>query len=453
MLIRNRRQQIVGAKYGGTFYSVDPPLSARNIASQWFLPVRFSRKMPVLPNMLRRKLISDLRKIRRTHPRLKGRARVPGGHRTRLAQDKMDIDDTPPIEESLMQRVQRGDFRVSVCAFGRFRNPSPRKSESASESIIMFADIPTQAGNVPVVLKMFFLVPNTRGLAYEADIYRKPVTALLHGHTPNLVPFIDFGGCTNYESILQNVANQLTPADLAILVDVFRRRQATTHMQRNRLLRDKLFVLITGRATHSLPLFRWGPSSLRDLKGVILQVIYTLTCMAVIQLAHNDNHLGNILVQGRSSDQRPLIYSDGTLLWQIPRNFRVLLFDWDRAYYKPIGTNPSLSRNRCDNFGQCNDQFNIFRDLYMFMCGLATFFPHEEILAFVHSQADAHITRFITENAVQGQTCLMHKLTPDRLRNHMKTPHEMLRSPFFQEFVVTSIPPDAEVYSLPSAPR
>jgi hypothetical protein len=118
-------------------------------------------------------------------------------------------------------------------------------------------------------------------------------------------------------------------------------------------------------ATHfstGQPFYKWLADHVVDNKidpdgwAVIVQILSALVALDPFQCAHNDLHLGNVLVEVVPVQQRNYVYEvDGQIrAYAIRSGFSARLFDWDRAYVDKLGTNPILTPAMCARAMNCS---------------------------------------------------------------------------------------------------
>ena len=134
-------------------------------------------------------------------------------------------------------------------------------------------------------------------------------------------------------------------------------------------------------ATHfspGVPFYKWLQQHISDKKRidaegwvVVVQILSALVALDPFQCAHNDLHLGNVLVEEVPVEQRNYVYEvDGTVkAYAIRSGFAARLFDWDRAYVDKLGTNPILTPAMCAGAMNCNSYVPT-RDMSKFLTHL-----------------------------------------------------------------------------------
>ena len=150
-------------------------------------------------------------------------------------------------------------------------------------------------------------------------------------------------------------------------------------------------VRIQGRNMGITPEGRLIPAGLQqrpeDVGGfdtdtwiIILQVVTALVALSTFECAHNDLHIGNIMVNREPETTYHYKYLDaGTgkeMTFSLTTEWRAALYDWDRAYAPFLGNNPKLTTYYCEKFMNCN-QYIPQRDITKFFVYLykTTRFP------------------------------------------------------------------------------
>lgn len=122
--------------------------------------------------------------------------------------------------------------------------------------------------------------------------------------------------------------------------------------------------------------------STRDIQTIVSQVVISLIFMEKFQLAHNDLHIGNILLE-ELPEETMIVYnlphdshnshnshnSRDSNIRISGVKYKVYIFDWDLAYSPDIGINQKLSVEFFSKLGIKNQYDNRF-DLFTFLCTL-----------------------------------------------------------------------------------
>ena len=107
---------------------------------------------------------------------------------------------------------------------------------------------------------------------------------------------------------------------------------------------------------------------------VLIQLLIALNELTKIECAHNDLHLGNVLVKSNDSESTnkyTYTVDKKEYTFNLNSNDCVLLYDWNRAYTKELEDNPinnKYNKDICVKYSSCNE-FVPQRDmLRVFMC-------------------------------------------------------------------------------------
>lgn len=160
----------------------------------------------------------------------------------------------------------------------------------------------------------------------------------------------------------------------------------------NNLTRKKCLQGIVLEKTQGIALENFAIDTVEKLKVVLFQVIYTLSAMEQVGLAHNDLHFANLFVDTLADGLKRLYVPFGGTrhAFLLDTTIDVKFFDWDRAFLdceKADEWNNNLSDNfkksvsagggECDNTtllrdyctlsGQCNRKDAYRIDLWMIL--------------------------------------------------------------------------------------
>lgn len=100
----------------------------------------------------------------------------------------------------------------------------------------------------------------------------------------------------------------------------------------------------------------------------ILYACYAMNCAGVI---HNDLHLGNIYLETLPTPVKVCyIYGDDKKKFVFERNYKIMVYDFDRAYAQVLGENKLLNIY-CKDFASCNrlssnkDFYKVIQSMYV----------------------------------------------------------------------------------------
>lgn len=92
-----------------------------------------------------------------------------------------------------------------------------------------------------------------------------------------------------------------------------------------------------------------------ELCGIWFQCLITMRIFRRHLLAHNDLHLGNIWMIPYPELQWTRVgYEVDGERYVFFARYRMAIYDYDRAFFKPIGPNSLLTKEECTYGGQCN---------------------------------------------------------------------------------------------------
>jgi hypothetical protein len=89
---------------------------------------------------------------------------------------------------------------------------------------------------------------------------------------------------------------------------------------------------------------------------ILFQLAAACYAMSLSKLVHNDLHIGNIFIQ-ELDKEKFFVYVINGVEYVIHTKYKIMLYDFDRAYAKSLGDNPLLSYDRdymCNEYQQCN---------------------------------------------------------------------------------------------------
>ena len=103
----------------------------------------------------------------------------------------------------------------------------------------------------------------------------------------------------------------------------------------------------------------------QDFLRIYLQICIACYTMSLLKMTHNDLHDQNIFIIPLNNPELFVVYVDGVQI-KFLTNYKVMIYDFDRAYVKQLGNNASLVENNCKK-GQCNKIINNL-DIFKISC-------------------------------------------------------------------------------------
>jgi hypothetical protein len=295
----------------------------------------------------------------------------------------------PPKKTSkkMGQGACKGNLEGDICKLGECVSKlEGRAANSASPSDIWRVSIKDGVlyKGMPVHcawLKVFVSNPTrsmrpTDGLLYELKVYRDVVDKLIEQMVcPNFVRYLSSTTSCSFKDVKEILATQKIgelnlmrslcymtkrprPSDKEKVPDTSPRKrpainehvtiqEATAiksmHLDTSRL---KFGMLLTqDRVVKTLSEWFTSRTSDSDFACMMLQVTAALRAMELSKFVHNDLHLKNILVELNSTATNVMYKVDGEEFGICVR-FRILIFDFDRAYVQQLGRNTLLYRHK-----------------------------------------------------------------------------------------------------------
>jgi len=291
---------------------------------------------------------------------------------------------SPPMGQGACQGNLEGDIRsLADCVY----RLDGRAANSASPSDIWRIKLKGQLVHkgMPVNsawLKVFISNPtrsmrSTDGLLYELRVYRDVVDKLLdHLVCPNFVRYLSSTTKCSYRDVRRLLDRQdikemnllrslgyMTKGSRdqssgSIASGMPRRKRPAInervstpeakiikhmHLDTRRLQFGML--LTQDRVVKTLSDWFTRHTSDSDFACMMLQVAAALRAMELSRFVHNDLHLKNILVELCDETTNVMYKVDGED-FGISADFRVLVFDFDRAYVQQLGSNALVYRHK-----------------------------------------------------------------------------------------------------------
>lgn len=394
---------------------------------------------------------------------------------------------------------------------------------SASDTVVFFgkwiAASPI-AGNVSVKLS-FRQVGDDNSLDIEVSAYKIINEILLRKYSPNFIALIAAFKCSNFQQELNQLSLQerynfylqlLQQIDeipgiingvadnrmnLNVLKqDLYNHRCRDKYMLKvrtnNKLINkqcnntpvqparwdlDCARFLVTEQATGvSLSKFLMDklahtPNTTNDiaslnnsLTSIIFQIIHACYVMFSMGLQHNDLHSGNVFIDPVDKSNPytviRLIYKVGDVIYSIPSNYIVKIYDFDFAFVRGQ-TNQKLNSQRSKDVGIYNelnskfDLYIVFSTIYQqIMNSLTTealvskiilYHFIKEVCPLIKYRADYPFFGRFCKKRQNADVCIAPLYPDDSL---MQTPLQMMRNKLFSKYVIyqSDIPPNYKYF-------
>jgi hypothetical protein len=270
---------------------------------------------------------------------------------------------------------------INICNMGEcVAKLEGRESNSASPSDIWRLTLkPGVVGykGLPIPcawLKVFVSNPRpdmrkTDGLQYELRVYRDVVRRLVESRVcPNFVRYLASAEKCSFADMLRLVeTNGVSPKQfrrsLYYMTCPYKRgkrpvrppindevtRKERADIKRWKIDPEKLkFGMLLTQDRRVVTLHEWlkNDVSIQDYACMMFQITAALRAMELSQFVHNDLHLNNILVELHDTVTNVNYVMDGEH-FGLCCTFRILIFDFDRAYVKQLGPNTLVDRHEC----------------------------------------------------------------------------------------------------------
>jgi hypothetical protein len=298
------------------------------------------------------------------------------------------------FEVAQLMTEKKMQFRPGLCFDNAYLIPGKRdfkllEKKSSSDSQSFFGDIKIRIDDskytIPVALKMFLhlkgfplnvqksILTNFESLQYEAEVYKFIFDNIIaKNYSPNFISYIGYG-CCSYDNVNEFIRSDPLKQAIGFLIETIDKKTGTVN---NFNLENKICMLITEKAgigkqfktedatnVDSLYYF-WKEISYNSKLKILFQIIYSVACMNLFRINHNDFHTENILV---AKFKNPILLSfnvEGEI-FQFETRYIPYLFDWDFAYTSLLGReNTKIIEfndiNIFHNFHPCKDLYTLF---------------------------------------------------------------------------------------------
>jgi hypothetical protein len=115
-----------------------------------------------------------------------------------------------------------------------------------------------------------------------------------------------------------------------------------------------------------------------EIWNIIFQISAGCYAMSLSKMVHNDLHASNIFIQELETYTN-FLYNIDDIPMMIRTKYKVLIFDFDRAYVKRFGFNNILTDKSCKKISQCNI-FIENKDIVKIFCYIAKITNKNELL-------------------------------------------------------------------------
>lgn len=203
-----------------------------------------------------------------------------------------------------------------------------------------------------------------------------------------------------------------------------------------------IFTQITKRVPNDHSLLQYMGMWMEDVDGmreIIFQIVFTLACMQILRIQHNDLHVNNILMNYDLPTKLKGYYVQNMVFW-VPQSYSIRIFDWDQAFIEKIGNNAGLTNFK--NIGVGN-YFNPRYDLYTVVSSI------ENVYKAYKNEIPTELKKFITAvrpklyQKDEIRLCHVDSTTqecmvfPPGEPKDILTPIQALQLPFFKNYFDT----------------
>ena len=304
-----------------------------------------------------------------------------------MAENKMEFRDDLCIDSAILSA--RDEFKML---------PKEQGGASATESFLGDVYLTVNSQNkqydIPVAIKAFlhiqgfneniqrYMIDDFESLEYESKVYKFIFNNIIKpGYSPNFVSYISYGCCT-FNSLMgiPHISYDNLRSLTQRIVQSYRKDGADMpNFQEN----NRICMIITEQAGNgkrfncpnairTKPLLHYfGDGTDENLSiispscqlKIMFQIIYSVACMNLFRINHNDLHNKNILVS-EFENPIPMSFEVQGQIFAFETRYVPYLFDWDFAYSSLLGKNPKIHGYKHINiyydFHPCKDLYTLF---------------------------------------------------------------------------------------------
>jgi len=280
---------------------------------------------------------------------------------------KFERQNIDPSNSTLLNMVET---TINLCTnFGELGGIRTLDKATESDSVQVLGIV----NQKKVFLKIFNdqSLKKDNSLLVEAAIYFCVIAKLIPKHCPFFIQPIAYQECDGFLNRLAresgNPLSTFNKTQIEKILSVFDDQTAKTLAKQDvpnyrQFIHSKLersYIIINEQLNIGGPLLPYEvdmtswfsfPQSLESYKQVLFQLIWTLWCMKIIRLRHNDLHTSNAYVRTLEKPKRYsfFYYYDGNFYdISFESKYEVLVFDFDRATIVGLTSNSGLQ-------GLCN---------------------------------------------------------------------------------------------------
>ncbi len=276
---------------------------------------------------------------------------------------------------------------------------------------------PNSIKNIP---ENKLLIETSEGLSYEVKVYEDITQPLVDLNIcPNFVTYIHSSLDCEYSDILDMLFDTLTSSGRLLRAEtvINNLNRNIEHMVNNtrktpaiNMIEDSIdyqssidtIEINTDLISHEYPeeTYRYSLLLLENTNGeklsnwminkkytsnfntefwnVVFQIAAACYAMSLSKMVHNDLHAGNIFIQdlGKITD---FLYNINDIPILIRTKYKVLIFDFDRAFVKRLGENNILTTETCEQISQCN-VFISNKDIVKIFCYITNIIKTNDLL-------------------------------------------------------------------------
>jgi hypothetical protein len=199
------------------------------------------------------------------------------------------------------------------------------------------------------------------GLLYEKMIYQE-IIPMISLYSPNFLQPI--------------CMMSITPKDLNSIGkrSYFKKIKESIPISEDCKPNNSIGIIFTQLIQHKTlnEFMRYKTFSEEDFQKIIAQIILSLAVMSMYNLAHNDLHDDNVMIEKLKQPEDFQYFFEKEKVKKfitIPEvKYKVYIFDWDFSYYQPFGDNLKTELGEfCNNSGICN-RYDQLYDIYNILC-------------------------------------------------------------------------------------